>query len=59
MLPMATANSQNAPLGRAVMGGLFVATVFTLFYVPCMYAMIYNRRSTRQKEQVLAGGLHP
>jgi multidrug efflux pump subunit AcrB len=52
MLPMALANSQNAPLGRAVMGGLLVATIFTLYFVPCMYAMIYNRRSTRQKEQV-------
>jgi multidrug efflux pump subunit AcrB len=59
MLPMATANSQNAPLGRAVMGGLFVATIFTLYYVPCMYAMVYNRRAARQKEPVLAGGLHP
>jgi len=52
MLPMATANSQNAPLGRAVMGGLLVATIFTLYFVPCMYAMIYNRRSTLQKVQV-------
>jgi len=49
MLPMATANSQNAPLGRAVMGGLFVATLFTLFFVPCVYAIIYNRRSAGQK----------
>jgi multidrug efflux pump subunit AcrB len=53
MLPMATANSQNAPLGRAVMGGLFVATIFTLYFVPCMYAMVYSRRSTHQKEQDL------
>ncbi len=52
MLPMATANSQNAPLGRAVMGGLLVATIFTLYFVPCMYAMIYGRRSTLQKVQV-------
>jgi len=52
MLPMSLANSQNAPLGRAVMGGLLVATIFTLYFVPCMYAMIYNRRATRQKEQV-------
>jgi multidrug efflux pump subunit AcrB len=50
MLPMATANSQNAPLGRAVMGGLTVATFFTLFFVPCVYAMIYNRRTALQKE---------
>ena len=50
MLPMATANSQNAPLGRAVMGGLFVATLFTLFFVPCVYAIIYHRRTASQKE---------
>jgi multidrug efflux pump subunit AcrB len=50
MLPMAIANSQNAPLGRAVMGGLFVATLFTLFFVPCVYAMIYHRRTAVQKE---------
>ncbi len=50
MLPMATANSQNAPLGRAVMGGLTVATLFTLFFVPCVYAIIYHQRTVRQKE---------
>jgi multidrug efflux pump subunit AcrB len=50
MLPMATANSQNAPLGRAVMGGLTVATFFTLYFVPCVYAMIYHRRTALQKE---------
>ncbi|MDN5836831.1 MAG: efflux RND transporter permease subunit, partial [Nitrosospira sp.] len=44
MLPMALGNSQNAPLGRAVMGGLALATVFTLLFVPCMYAIIYSRR---------------
>ncbi len=52
MLPMATANSQNAPLGRAVMGGLTIATLFTLFFVPCVYAMIYHRRTAVQKEPV-------
>jgi multidrug efflux pump subunit AcrB len=50
MLPMAMANSQNAPLGRAVMGGLTVATLFTLFFVPCVYAIIYSRRAVHQKE---------
>jgi multidrug efflux pump subunit AcrB len=50
MLPMSMGNSQNAPLGRAVMGGLMVATLFTLFFVPCVYAIIYNRRPVRQKE---------
>jgi multidrug efflux pump subunit AcrB len=49
MIPMATGYSQNAPLGRAVIGGLIIATLFTLFFVPCVYAMIYNRRTARQK----------
>jgi len=52
MLPMSMANSQNAPLGRAVMGGLLIATLFTLYFVPCMYAMIYNRRTACQEEHV-------
>jgi multidrug efflux pump subunit AcrB len=51
MVPMATGYSTNAPLGRAVIGGLLVATLFTLFFVPCVYAMIYNRRTPRQKER--------
>jgi multidrug efflux pump subunit AcrB len=50
MVPMATGYSANAPLGRAVIGGLLVATVFTLFFVPCVYAMIYNRRTAGQKD---------
>ena len=50
MVPMATGYSTNAPLGRAVIGGLLVATVFTLLFVPCVYAMIYNRRAARQKD---------
>ena len=52
MVPMATGYSQNAPLGRAVIGGLLVATFFTLFFVPCIYAMIYNRRTVRQEIEV-------
>jgi len=49
MVPMATGYSQNAPLGRAVIGGLLVATLFTLFFVPCAYAIIYSRRVAWQK----------
>jgi multidrug efflux pump subunit AcrB len=52
MLPMSMGNSPNAPLGRAVIGGLLVATAFTLLFVPCVYAMIYSRRSARQEEPV-------
>jgi multidrug efflux pump subunit AcrB len=51
MVPMATGYSQNAPLGRAVIGGLFVATLFTLFFVPCVYAILYTRRTARQQER--------
>jgi multidrug efflux pump subunit AcrB len=44
MLPMALAlgegAQQNAPLGRAVIGGLLVATTFTLFVVPVMYSLL-------------------
>jgi len=49
MLPMSMGNSPNAPLGRAVIGGLTAATLFTLFFVPCVYAIVYNRRTARQK----------
>lgn len=48
MLPMAMGDSTNAPLGRAVIGGLTFATIFTLLFVPCVYAMIYNQRSVPQ-----------
>ena len=51
MVPMATGYSQNAPLGRAVIGGLLVATVFTLFFVPCVYAIVYKRRMALVKER--------
>lgn len=47
MLPMSMANSQNAPLGRAVIGGLTVATFATLFFVPCVYAIVYHRNSNK------------
>ena len=44
MLPMALAfgegGEQNAPLGRAVIGGLLLATVGTLFIVPVIYSML-------------------
>jgi multidrug efflux pump subunit AcrB len=46
MLPMAMGGSTNAPLGRAVIGGLTFATIYTLFFVPCVYAiMIYAQRA--------------
>jgi multidrug efflux pump subunit AcrB len=49
MLPMSFSNTQNAPLGRAVIGGLLVATVTTLLFVPCVFAMLHGGKSSMQK----------
>jgi len=50
MLPMALGfgegGEQNAPLGRAVVGGLLFATVATLFFVPSVFVIIHGRRQT-------------
>jgi len=47
MLPMALAfgegGEQNAPLGRAVIGGLLVATFATLFFVPVVFSLLRSR----------------
>jgi CzcA family heavy metal efflux pump len=49
MVPMALGlgegGEQNAPLGRAVIGGLVFATVATLFFVPAVFSLIHSRRS--------------
>jgi CzcA family heavy metal efflux pump len=51
MVPMAVGlgegGEQNAPLGRAVIGGLVFATFATLFFVPCVFSMIHGRRTRR------------
>ncbi len=47
MLPMSLAlgqgGEQNAPLARAVMGGLMVATFYTLFFVPVAYSRLRRK----------------
>ena len=47
MVPMALGlgdgGEQNAPLGRAVIGGLLMATFFTLFFVPVMYSLLRRK----------------
>ena len=49
MIPMALGlgdgGEQNAPLGRAVIGGLIFATVATLFFVPTVFSIIHGRSS--------------
>jgi len=48
MVPMSLGlgegGEQNAPLGRAVIGGLLFATFATLFFVPCVFSMIHGKR---------------
>jgi CzcA family heavy metal efflux pump len=52
MIPMALGlgegAEQNAPLGRAVIGGLLFATVSTLFFVPVIYAALHRRLEQRK-----------
>jgi multidrug efflux pump subunit AcrB len=45
MLPMAIEPGQNAPLGRAVIGGLIFATCATLFLVPTIFSLVHGRKS--------------
>jgi len=55
MVPMALGfgegGEQNAPLGRAVIGGLLFATVATLFFVPSVFAIFHGRREARKARQ--------
>jgi multidrug efflux pump subunit AcrB len=56
MLPMALGlgegGEQNAPLGRAVIGGLLVATVFTLIIVPVIYSALRHDASVTEEAGV-------
>jgi multidrug efflux pump subunit AcrB len=45
MGPMALSAEQNAPLGRAVIGGLIFSTVATLIFVPVVFGVVHSRRS--------------
>jgi multidrug efflux pump subunit AcrB len=53
MLPMSLGlgdgGEQNAPLGRAVIGGLLFATVATLVFVPTLFAAIHGRRDSQSR----------
>jgi len=52
MIPMALGlgegGEQNAPLGRAVIGGLLCATVATLFFVPSVFSRLHGRRKAEK-----------
>ena len=51
MIPMALGTGhggeQNAPLGRAVIGGLLAATIATLFFVPAVFAILHGGHAGR------------
>ncbi|KQS76741.1 RND transporter [Methylobacterium sp. Leaf361] len=49
MIPMSMSNTTNAPLGRAVIGGLIVATVTTLVFVPCVFTLLHRGKSSPQE----------
>ena len=55
MVPMALGmgegGEQNAPLGRAVIGGLLFATVATLFFVPVFFSILHGLRKRREEAE--------
>ena len=55
MVPMSlglgSGGEQNAPLGRAVIGGLLFATVSTLFFVPTIFSVLHGRLERRRRER--------
>jgi multidrug efflux pump subunit AcrB len=57
MLPMALGlgegGEQNAPLGRAVIGGLIFATVATLLFVPSVYSLIHGYRKNPEQSAII------
>jgi multidrug efflux pump subunit AcrB len=54
MVPMSLGlgegGEQNAPLGRAVIGGLVMSTIATLFFVPAVFAVIRGRAAKKMPQ---------
>ena len=48
-LGLGEGGEQNAPLGRAVIGGLIVATFATLYFVPCVFSLVHKRHRPGQR----------
>jgi multidrug efflux pump subunit AcrB len=57
MLPMALGlgegGEQNAPLGRAVVGGLIFATIATLVFVPVVFSIVHSRHGKKAESRAL------
>jgi len=62
MTPMALGlgegGEQNAPLGRAVIGGLVFATVATLIFVPVVFSIVHRRHGEKSVPGPAVGELH-
>jgi len=56
MTPMALGlgegGEQNAPLGRAVIGGLIFATIATVMFVPVVFSMVHKKMAVQSKAQL-------
>ncbi|MDB5466521.1 MAG: ragC, partial [Phenylobacterium sp.] len=59
MAPMALGlgegGEQNAPLGRAVIGGLIAATIATLMFVPIVFSLVHGRKAARTAHEPVPG----
>ena len=59
MAPMALGlgegGEQNAPLGRAVIGGLIFATIATLFFVPAVFSLAHRKKAATAPDPLLSG----
>ncbi len=53
-LGLGEGGEQNAPLGRAVIGGLIVATFATLFFVPCVFSIVHRGHVPGKRTEVTA-----
>ncbi len=63
MVPMALGlgegGEQNAPLGRAVIGGLVLATFATLFFVPVVFSVLHRDAPAAKKQESNKPANHP
>jgi multidrug efflux pump subunit AcrB len=57
-LGLGDGGEQNAPLGRAVVGGLVFATVATLVFVPVVFSIVHRRHRAAAPATPVSGASH-